>query len=185
VEVRINAVLGGLLVLAWAALTVTEPVCTLDPSGRATHQLAGLENDLARDPGNVEVAQSLAEAYLLVGRPRLVIAALRSPELDLRQAPMLAHRLAQAYEDVGRFEDALATAELALARCARSLGSSRAGVVTSVPAFGCTARDHVVLETHRSALDHMVRLGVEDPSDPRARLAYERALRRASIASAR
>lgn len=184
-EVRINAVLGALLLLCWAALTVTEPASTLNPGGRSTRQLARLENDLAHDPGNVEVAQSLAEAYLLLGRPRLVVAALRSPELDLRQAPMLAHRLAQAYEEAGRFEDALATAELALARCARSLGSSQAGVVTSVPAFGCTARDHVVLETHQRALDQMVKLGIEEPSDPRTRMAYERALRRASIASAR
>ena len=98
---------------------------------------------------------------------------------------MLAHRLAQAYEEAGRVGDALATAELALARCGRRLGTDDAPIASPVPVFDCTARDFVVLETHRAALEHMARLGIEGPSDPRARMAYELALRRASIASAR
>jgi len=95
------------------------------------------------------------------------------------------HRLAQAYEQSGRMLDALATADLALARCGRSLGALGASSATPIPRYECGARDYAILDMHRTAVDHMVRWGVADgDTDPRSQMAYEMAMRRATVASA-
>ena len=75
---------------------------------------------------------------------------------------------------------------LALARCARALGTADAPSGTPVPRFACDARQHMALSTHQEALGHMLEWGIADPArDARTEVAYDLALRRASIASAR
>jgi hypothetical protein len=167
-------------------MTTAKPISPLDPARPGTQHLASLEDAYAHDPTNVALARELAETYLDLARPGLAIAALRAGDPTNLEHPALAHRLAQAYEASGRVLDAYATADLALARCARSLGTKDAPSGTPVPRFECDARQHAVLEIHRRALGHMVEWGIADPTrDDRTEVAYDVALRRARIASAR
>ena len=183
-ELRVNVVLLGVLVVAWASLSASEPAAALDPEDPATRELAALEDAFAHDPNDAALGRALAEAYLDIDQPGLAIAAIRASSADLMDDPMLAHRLSQAYERSGHLLDALATAELAAARCGRSLGTADSSSVTPEPATRCGAREYAIIEMHRSALDHMVRWGVLSESDPRVQTAYDLATRRASIASA-
>ncbi len=102
----------------------------------------------------------------------------------LLEQPAVAHQLARAYEDSGRLLDALATADLARARCERVLGAALPGISAPlVPHYDCTERTMAKLNMHKSALEKTVRWGIVDPRvDPRAQRAYEVALRRARIA---
>lgn len=183
-ELRLNLVLLALIVAASSSLTAAEPVAALDPDAPSTRELAAMEDAFAQDPSDIALARGLAETYIDLRRPGLAIAVLRAGDPQHLDHPMVAHRLAQAYEQGGRVLDALATSDLALARCARSLGTADAPSGTPVPVYSCTARQHAVLEMHRNALVHMVRWGVADPiHDPRTRRAYDLSIRRASIAS--
>ena len=184
-ELRINVVLLSILACAWATLSTSEPAAALDPASPATRALAALEDDFAVHPGDLRLARALSTAYLEVDRPGLAVAALRAADPTLLEDPTLAHRLAQAYERSGRVLDALATADLALQRCARALGAPEASEVTPVPRFGCSERTYASLDVHRSALGHMGRWGVAEPaSDARAAVAYRLATRSATLASA-
>lgn len=183
-EIRLNLALLGALGLIWASLTASDPVAAMDPMDPATRELAELEDRFARDRTDVVLARQLSTRYLEMDRPGLAIATLRAADPSLLEDPILAHRLAQAYEQTGRMLDARATAELALARCARSLGTVDSSTATPLPRFGCSEREYAVLDMHRTALDHMVRWGVARPdADGRAGLAYDLALRRARVAS--
>lgn len=184
-EMRVNLVLLAGLAMAWAWASPSEPVPALDPDAGATAELADLEDAFARDRDNRALAQRLSEEYLEIDRPGLAIAALRSAPPELLEDPALAHRLAQAYEGSGRILDAMATADLALARCARSLGTAESATTTPVPRYECSARQYAALEVHHAALRHMARWGVADPrTDARVALAYDLAFRRARVASA-
>jgi hypothetical protein len=184
-EIRLNLVLLATLGIAWAALSPSEPVAALDPASAETRELAMLEDEFARDRSDVLMARHLSSRYLELDRPGLAIAALHAADPAVLEDPSVAHRLAQAYESTGRLDDALATAELAVARCGRYLGTSDSGAATPVPRHRCDARDYALLEMHKTALTHMTRWGVADPDhDSRRQLAYDLAMRRASIASA-
>lgn len=185
-EIRLNLVLLFALGVVWATLTADDPVSAMDPSKSETRELAALEDQFALDRTDVVVARSLSTRYLELNRPGLAIATLRSASPDLLDDPILAHRLAQAYETSGRMLDAHATAQLALARCARSLGAAGSSTATPLPRYGCSEREYAVLDVHLTALDHMVRWGVASPDeDSRASMAYDLALRRAHVASVR
>jgi len=183
-EIRLNLALLAALGIAWAALTATEPVAALDPASAETRDLLALEDLFALNHSDIGLARRLSERYLELDRPGLAVAALRSADPELLEDPMLSHRLAQAYEASGRMLDALATAEVALARCGRSLGTADSFSTTPLPRYGCGEREYAVLAMHQEALDHMVRWGVADPQrDERTRLAYDLALRRVRVAS--
>ena len=118
-------------------------------------------------------------------QPALAVTALSSADPEVREDPAVLHRLAQAYEETGRMEDALATADLAVARCGRSLGSADSSELTPAPRFGCSERTYAALSMHASALGHLVRMGVSDvQNDPRALTAYALAVRSARVATA-
>ena len=176
-EIRLNLVLLAVLAISWSALSPSHPVAALDPESEATRELAMLEDEFARDRGDVLMARHLASRYLELDRPGLAIAILNAGEPRVLQDPTVTHRLAQAYEATGRLDDALATAELAHSRCGRYLGTTENGAVTPLPRHRCDFRDYAMLEMHRNALRHITR-GMT-PS-----LAYDVALRRVSIASA-
>jgi hypothetical protein len=107
--------------------------------------------------------------------------AIRAADPTVLEEPTIAHQLARAYEGSGRLLDALATADLALARCARVLGARP--LETAVPHYACSERTLAKLDTHKAALARMVQWGVVDPRlDARAKRAYDLALRRARIA---
>jgi tetratricopeptide (TPR) repeat protein len=183
-ELRVNLVVFAVLAVAWGALTAAKPVAAVVPGTPESAALAALEDRLATDPTDRNTARLLADAYLERGRPGLAVAALRAGDRSLLEDPAIAHRLAQAYERSGRLLDATATADLALARCARALGSSDASPVTPVPRFDCSERTYAALAMHRTALEHLVQWGVADPSrDARTPLAYSLALRSARLAA--
>jgi hypothetical protein len=185
-EIRLNLVLLGALAVVWATLFANAPAAAIEPSDPARGDLADLEDRFARDRTDVVVARRLSTKYLEMDRPGLAIATLRSASPQLLDDPMLAHRLAQAYETTGRVLDAHATARLALARCARSLGAAGSSAATPLPRYGCSEREYAALDRHLIALDYMVRWGVADPrADSRAQLAYDIALRRVRVAHAR
>lgn len=182
-ELRLNVLVVVVLIVAWSSLTATQPVSSLAPSSERARALASLEDAFAHDPSNVELAKALAETYLDLRRPGLAIAVLRAGDPSLVEHPILAHRLARAYEVSGRVLDAFATADLALARCARYLGTGDAPSNTPLPRFACDAQQHAVLTVHHRALERMVRWGVAVPgSDPRTEVAYDLAMRRARVA---
>jgi hypothetical protein len=169
----------ALLGLLWLGLRAQTPSPLSEPAQLA--QLGALEDAFGADPGDKRALVALIDAYLEEGYSQLAVAALRNAEPALLEEPVVAHQLARAYESSGRLLDALATADLALARCGRAIGAQP--LDTAVPHFACSERTFALLDTHKSALERMVRWGIVDPRvDPRAQHAYDLALRRARIA---
>lgn len=184
-EVKVNLGILVFLALVWGGLSWAEPGAALDPHAEQTRSLGDLEDRFARDHGNAALAQSLADAYLDLDRPEFAVATLAAAEPDVLDDPGVAHRLARAYERTGRVDDALATAQMAYARCARALGTDDGSAVTEIPARGCTERLYVSLQMHRDALARMHAWGVTDPrTDSRAQLAYGLSVRAVRIVSA-
>lgn len=184
-ETKVNLFLLSVLVVAWAGVTLAEPAAALDPVESSTGELADLEDAFAADRTDPTLARALAEHYLRIQQPQLAVAAISSASAEVREDPAVLHRLAKGYEHTGRIDDALATAELARARCARALGTSDSSAVTPVPERRCSERTYVSLDMHASALSHMARWGVVDVRhDDRARRAYALAVRHARLLSA-
>lgn len=184
-EIRVNLVLLGVLAFTWGGVTLAEPAAALDPAHRSTDELAILEDAFAADRGDLELAAELADHYLALHQSQVAIASLSASPPEIREDPAILHRLAQAYEQTGRVGDALRTAHLAVARCARALGTGGASALTPLPARSCSERTYVALEMHATALSHMARWGVTDTRrDLRAQQAYAMALRSARILSA-
>jgi tetratricopeptide (TPR) repeat protein len=184
-EVRVNLALLVVLAVVWGALCSTEPVAAMDPHDPQTQDLARLEDALAARPTDARLAERLAERYLDLGEPGLAVAALRSADPSVLEDPLTAHRLAQAYEQSGRVSDALATANLALARCTRTIGTDEVqAAMTPVPRYDCSERTLAALELHQAALDRMSHMGVSDPTHDLARAAraYQLATRSARVA---
>ena len=183
-EIRLSLALLALLGGIAFSLVATTPVPALDPRTGSARELAALEDAFAAAHDDLEGARRLSAEYLRLGQPALAIGVVRSASPALATDPMLTHRLAQAYEAVGRLEDALATASVARARCSRAIGSADTSFAAAPARFSCTPGALVALEQHEQALDQMLRWGVSDPRhDPRARLAHGLAERRARIAS--
>lgn len=184
-ETKVNMVLLGVLLVSWGAITVAEPASALDPADRGTDELAALEDRFATDPSDATAAAELADRYLAMHEPRMAVSVLSGATPAVRRDPTILHRLAKAYEETGRMEDALATARLALARCGRALGTADSSAVTPIPARACGERTYAALDMHATALEHLARWGVTDVQhDMRARRAYELAVRSARIVSA-
>jgi hypothetical protein len=184
-EIKLSLVL--LLVLAGIgfSLLAREPRRLLAVDGRPEGELSQLEDSFAWHHDELDVATRLSTAYLALGNPALAIGVVRQVGPELAADPILTHRLAQAYEAMGRLDDALATAGVAAARCARVVGTSEAALNVSVPRVHCTPGALIALEQHEDALTRMLRWGVDDPRiDSRARLAHELAARHAHIMSA-
>jgi hypothetical protein len=178
-EIRVNLVLIAFVATVWLGLYAQTPARLGESIEMA--QVSLLEDEAARHPADPQALVALSEAYLGRGYPLLAITAMRAAEASLLEEPEVAHQLARAYEQSGRLLDALATADLALTRCARVLGAKPFD--TAVPRFACDERTLAKLDTHKGALARMVQWGVVDPRlDPRAHRAYELALRRARIA---
>jgi predicted Zn-dependent protease len=178
-EIRLNAALIALAGLLWLALYAHAPTLTAGKQEMA--QLGQLEDAFNRDPNSISALVALSEAYLESAHPQLAVALVRSASPELLEEPAVTHQLASAYERSGRLLDALATADLALARCARVLGA--AALLKEMPRYSCSERTFATLDTHKSALERMVHWGIVDPRvDPRAQRAYDLALRRARIA---
>jgi hypothetical protein len=170
-EIRLSLALLVVLLIAGAALSASRPRAVSDPLSSETQALAELEDTASLARGDLEVARRLTTTYLRLGQPGLAIATVRSAPAELGRDPMLTHRLSQAYEAVGRVEDALSTAQLARARCAS-------------PASVCAPALLATFEMHAEALAMLQRWGVQEPRrDSRTALAYRLAQRTARIAS--
>jgi hypothetical protein len=183
-EIRLSLGVLALLGVIAFSLTARPPVAALPPDAPYAVELAALEDSLAADPGDVQVARRLAGEYLRLGRPALALGVVRAVRPTLIVDPLLTHRLAQAYEALGRLDDAAVTASVAHARCLRALGEPAAYVFAAPDPLQCTPAALVALEQHEQALLQMVRWGVTDPRiDPRARLAHRTAERIVRIAS--
>jgi hypothetical protein len=178
-ETRLNALLIAMAGMLWLGLRAHGPQAVAVPFD--AEQLAYLEDASAQDRADVGVLVALADAYIEHGYPALAVATIRDAAPHVIEEPRVTHQLARAYEQEGRLLDALATADLALARCGRAVGAH--AIETSVPRFDCNERTLAKLDTHKSALERMVRWGVVDPrQDPRTQRAYDLALRRARVA---
>ena len=179
-EIRVNIAAMVLVGLTWLGLRAHAPTPVESGKQWATYFVA-LEDAFGADPSDKRAVIALIDAYLEEGYPLLAVAALRSAEPVLLEEPVVSHQLARAYEASGRLLDALATADLALVRCSRAIGARP--LDTAVPSYSCSERTYAMLDTHKSALERMVRWGIVDPRvDPRAQRAYDLALRRARIA---
>jgi len=180
-ETRICVAILLCLVLAWCGPLAVAPAPVVHES--QLRALRGLEEQFVRSPMDGTNAARLVATYLKLGRPQLAIGLVRSISATLREDPTISHQLARAYEATGRIPDALATADLAYARCARALGSDTASMVTGVPTHTCSERTLASLERHVTALGHMRTWGVQSTRDPRSALAYRLSERRVSLAS--
>jgi len=180
-EVRVSATILAVLTVGWVGLTAVAPQPVAPHESLSA--LSELESTLSRNPGDVHTASRLAATYIELRRPALAIALIRSVGPRSLDDPQLSHQLARAYESLGRIPDALGTANLAFARCARAIGSS--DTLTFANESGRSCSEHVLasLERHRNALGHMNAWGVQDARDPRTALAYQIAERRVSLAS--
>ena len=184
-EIKVNLGFLVFLLLVWGSLSWAEPSAALDPHAEQTRSLRELEDRFAHDHGNAALAQDLADAYLDLDRPEFAVATLTAAEPDVMTDPGVEHRLARAYERVGRIDDALAVTRAAYAQCARSIGTDEGSSVTPIPARGCTERLYAALQMHRDALARMQAWGVTDTrNDPRASLAYGLAVRAVRVVSA-
>lgn len=169
-EIRLSLLLLVLLLVSGAALSAAHPRAVEATSGQELKALAELEDASALARSDLDVARRLTTMYLRLGYPGLAIACVRSAPAELGRDAVLTHRLSQAYEASGRVEDALNTAQLALARC--------------TPRSGCRHGTAATLEMHIEALTMLQRWGVQDPRrDSRTALAYRLAHRTARIAS--
>ena len=169
-EIRLSVMLLALLLLCGATLSASHPRAVSDRERQEVAALAELEDQAAHARGNLDIARRLTTTYLRLGHPGLAIAAVRAAPIELARDPLLTHRLSQAYEASGRVEDALGTAQLAVARCA-ALGA-------------CSYPTVATLEMHVEALTMLQRWGVQEPRrDTRTALAYRLAQRTARIAS--
>ena len=178
-EFRVNLVLIAFVACVWLGLYAQTPARVGEP-GEMAH-VGLLEDEVARHPGDGDALVALSERYLAQGHPALAMTVIRAADVSLLEEPKVAHQLARAYEGSGRLLDALATADLALARCARVLGARP--LETAVPRYACSERTLATLDTHKVALARMVQWGVVDPRvDARAKRAYEVAQRRARMA---
>jgi hypothetical protein len=183
-EIRLSLTLLAMLVGIGWSLTATSPLPALEVDPTSGAELSRLEDAFAAAHDDVQVARQLVQQYLRFGQPALAIGVVRAASPELVADPILTHRLAQAYEDVGRLDDAAATAPGAGARAWRAIGSSEASPLSEPPRFSCSAAALVAFEQHEAGLLQMVRWGVTDPRhDPRARVARRVAERRAHIAS--
>lgn len=184
-EIKLNLAILAVLAVIWGSLSIVEAEATLDPADHRTHELMALEDEFATDRGDPALAERLARTYLSDDRPELAVAALSTAESDVLDDPAVSHQLSRAYERTGRLDDALATATTALARCARSLGSSSSNAVTRIPERRCSERTYSSIDMHHAALARMSEWGVTDPRhDPRAARAYGLSVRAARIVSA-
>ena len=178
-EFRVNLVLIAFVACVWLGLYAQHPARIGDDVEMA--QLGRLEDEVARHPSDGASLVALSERYLVQGYPTLAMTVIRAADATLLEEPEVAHQLARAYEGSGRLLDALATADLALARCARVLGARP--LATAVPHFACSERTLATLDVHKLALARMVQWGVVDPRvDVRAKHAYELAQRRTRMA---
>lgn len=179
-EIRVSLVLLVVLVVTGSALSASGPAALVDPVSLESQQLTWLEDAASASRGDLALTQRLAATYLRMGHPGLAITAVRAAPPDVARDPMLTHRLAQAYEASGRVEDALGTAELAIARCKCVAGQGD----LCESAARCSAATVAALEMHQEALTMLMRWGVTDPKrDTRTALAYRLAQRTARIAS--
>ena len=179
-EIRVSLLLLVVLVVTGSALSASDPKSFVDPADGDTQLLAQLEDAASVARGDLAVTQRLAATYLRLGHPGLAITAVRAAPPEIGRDPMLTHRLAQAYEASGRVEDALGTAELALARCRCSATQGEACDQSA----HCSPSTVAAFEMHREALTMLMRWGVSDPKhDTRTGLAYRLAQRTARIAS--
>jgi hypothetical protein len=182
-EIRLSLGLLALLGVLAYSLTFRAPQAAVEPAVDATQDLADLEDAFAIHRDDLPLARQLSGAYLKIGSPGLAIGVVQAVSPELVTDPLLTHRLAQAYEAVGRLDDALVTAAVAHGRCLRAVGSLDATTVGAPPRFDCSPAVLVALEQHEQALSQMLRWGVTDPRDPRAIAARGMAERRARIAS--
>jgi hypothetical protein len=183
-EIRLSLTLLAMLAGIGWCLTAKSPVPALEADTHAVRELSRLEDSFAAAHDDVRVARQLTAEYLRLSQPALAIGVVRAASPSLIADPLLTHRLAEAYEAVGRLDDAMATAGVARARCLRAIGSSEASPLSEPSRFDCSAAALVTFEQHEQALSQMLRWGVTDPQrDPRARVARGIAERRAHIAS--
>jgi hypothetical protein len=181
-EIRVSLVLLVVLVVTGSALSASGPTALVDPANDDTRRLAALEDAASAARGDLVLTQRLAATYLRLGHPGLAITAVRAAPPEVGRDPLLTHRLAQAYEASGRVEDALGTAELALARCRCS--AAAVGTESCVQTLQCSPATIAALGMHREALAMLMRWGVTDPKhDTRTALAYRLAQRTVRIAS--
>jgi hypothetical protein len=179
-ELRLSLGLLALLLLLGSALSASSPSAVYAPENPEMQGLAALEDAMARDRSDLALSRELTATYLRLGQPGLAIAAVRSAPVELGRDPILTHRLAQAYEASGRVDDALATAQLAQARCLCALRESE--LCSEIPR--CSHGTLATLDMHEQALSALSRWGVTEPRhDARTGLAYKLARRTARIAS--
>lgn len=175
----INGIFGLAVVALFVGVTPQEPERIWAADGAELQRISDLETRFEGDRGDPDLAAELADEYLHLQDPELAVAALRSLESEAQRDPVVQHRLALAYADMGQISDAVASARLASSRCMREIEAAYA------PGLGrCDETALTRIEMNREALERMHRWGIVDPyQDPeRTQLAYSLSYRVARLA---
>lgn len=127
-----------------------------------------------------DALRELTKAYVDAGQPALAVALAGRARAHSRKDPYVTYQLARAYGQLGRFEDAAATARLARVRCESEMYSDEA---LTTPRGPCSVRLFVAMDTHARAMETLVHWNVVNASDPRYARAFEVVQRTARLAS--
>jgi hypothetical protein len=177
----LNGVFGFAVVVLFIAVQAQTPapIWEVQPSER--WRVAQLEAAIEADRSDPERAAELADEYLHQREPELAASLLRGLDLDAQRDPIVQHRLALAYADMGRLSDAIASARTASARCMHAIEDAEA-----VPGLRASCNETTLtrIELHRTALERLEAWGVVDPQqDPeKTELAYGLSYRMARLA---
>jgi hypothetical protein len=138
-------------------------------AGRALGaEIAALEANVSRNPGDAQALRTLVQSYLEHRAPGLAQAALARAPAQVRELPAIADARARTLSALGRADVALGIQQRMLASCAST--------ACSPELLGRAA--------HRARfLSEMVRLGIDDPREQPelALVAYRRSSREARL----
>ncbi len=177
----LNGVFGFAVVSLFIAVQAQTPAPIWEAQPSELRRIADLEAALEGNRSDPELAAQLADEYLHQREPELAAAALRALDVDAQRDPIVQHRLALAYADMGQLSDAIASARVASARCMHAIEDAEA-----VPGLrsSCSETTLTRVELHRTALERLEAWGVVDPQqDPaKTELAYGLSYRIARLA---
>lgn len=162
------AVLVG--VVGLVSVSAARPSPSRVVAGKAAHELAALEDEVARSP-SPESLTPLVKAYLREGRAGHAVAAIERSPTAAAASPALADLASQAYVTTGRASHALVLARRTLDLCSDSDRACDMSLVSRA------ARREELLSA-------LVEMGVEDPllHPDAVELAQRRVVRQVRIA---
>src|SRR5262245_35875665 len=176
----LNTAFGMGVFALFVGVQPIEPASIWEGQTAEIGHVAELEAAFETQRGDADLGAELADEYLREREPELAVAALRALDVEAQRDPLVQHRFALAYADMGQIADAVSSARLASSRCMRSLEQEE-----YAPGMRrCSETTLTRIEMNREALERLNRWGIVDPDQDPARtaLAYRLSYRVARLA---